>query len=38
VCLIPPYLIIQREAVGFTDHRDVDHRYRLPEPLDEQHT
>jgi len=38
VCLIPPYLIIQRVAVGFTDHRDVDRLYRLPESLDEQHT
>ncbi len=27
------YLIIQREAVGFYDHRDVDRLYRIPDPL-----
>jgi hypothetical protein len=27
------YLIIQREAVGLTDHRDVDRLYRLPDPF-----
>lgn len=29
------YLIIQREAVGLSDHRDVDRLYRLPDPLHE---
>jgi seryl-tRNA(Sec) selenium transferase len=29
------YLIIQREAVGFTDHQDIDRLYRLPDPLDD---
>jgi uncharacterized protein (UPF0335 family) len=29
------YLIIQREAVGLTDHRDVDRLYRLPDPFPE---
>jgi uncharacterized protein (UPF0335 family) len=27
------YLIIQREAVGLFDHRDVDRLYRLPIPF-----
>ena len=27
------YLIIQREAVGFYDHRDVERLYRVPDPL-----
>ncbi len=29
------YLIIQREAVGLFDHRDVDGLYRLPDPFPE---
>lgn len=28
------YLIIQREAVGLRDHRDVDRLYRIPDPLE----
>lgn len=28
------YLTIQREAVGFYDHRAVDRLYRLRDPLD----
>ncbi|MFN3477330.1 MAG: hypothetical protein ACK4Z6_07250 [Candidatus Methylomirabilales bacterium] len=27
------YLIIQREAVGFYDHREVERFYRVPDPL-----
>lgn len=29
------YLIIQREAVGFYDHRDVDRVYRIPDAIEE---
>jgi hypothetical protein len=29
------YLIIQREAVGLFDHRDVDRLYRVPGPIAE---
>jgi len=29
------YLIIQREAVGFYDHREVDRHYRIPDPIGE---
>jgi hypothetical protein len=29
------YLIIQREAVGLTDHRDVDRLFHLPDPFPE---
>ncbi len=32
------YLVIQREAVGLFDHRDVDRLYRLPQPLSESYT
>ncbi len=32
------YLIIQREAVGFYDHRDVDRLYRIPDPIEESET
>lgn len=29
------YLIIQREAVGFYDHREVERLYRVPDPIEE---
>lgn len=29
------YLIIQREAVGLYDHRDVERLYRVPDPIEE---
>lgn len=29
------YLIIQRQAIGLSDHGDVDRLYRLPDPLHE---
>lgn len=28
------YLVIQREAVGFRDHRDMERLYRVPDPID----
>lgn len=28
-------LIIQREAVGFYDHRDVERLYRVPDPIED---
>ncbi len=28
------HLIIQREAVGFRDHKDVERLYRIPDPIE----